>query len=260
MPKLLAYIDETGDLGHLAKSPYSSPHFGMAAIVFEESYAPQVRALQQELKQEFGTPENSILTWKKIRSHERRKYAARRIAKLTGISVVYVYTVKAEVSGRYVRDRGYLYNYVSGKMYRSLGRIAELWPKGPHELELRFSHVKGFDHENVTRPYLENKLNDVVGAERITQISWVHSAKNRESDIADLFAGCLNSALLPDKYGAVETSYIHTVWPRIFQSSYCDTGNQYCAIPLGMFPMPRYEVIYEAGLSPCTQCPRTKAP
>lgn len=249
-----AYIDETGDPGGSQKS---SEVFGMAAIVVGEQGAAQCRELADELRQEFNVPSTMVLSWKKhVRKHEARKYVAKRLAELTDVTVLYTYCRKSEVDwGQFTQDRALCYNYVAGKIQKAIlwtasydGRCA------PRGLTVRFGHVRGLDHKNTTLPYFERRVHAdrKVPEKVLDRVSWVDSAKYAESQIADLFAGCLHAALVPDAYGAHEGHYLRTVWPLIRNS-------HSCSIPLGLLSIPQNHLVTAHDWFPCTTCKHVAA-
>lgn len=255
---LYAYIDETGDLGDIASSPKASRMFGMAGVICDETGAAALRQLIAELKAEFNVPHDKNFSWKAhVRPHERRKYIAQRLASLEHVQVIYVFTDKTQVRGNYVHNRGYLYNYVAGKMFRNLLYAASHWGVPDPKITIRFSHVKGFDHKQTSYPYMMTKLpaaQDGLPMHLVEGLSWVDARKYRESDVADLFAGCLNAAITRDQFGNVEGAYLMTVWEKIRMASQCQNDGQYCAIPLGIMPMPHYEVMKSFGWFRCQGC------
>ena len=257
--RFFAYIDETGDLGDLIKSPSSIPHFGMAAVIFEESAGAALRELIDWYRAEFNIPKEKNVSWKEhVRDHDRRLLVADRLVALEGVTVSYVYTDKATVVGEYVRERGFLYNYVAGKMLKNVLYAARNMGATDGSLTIRYSHVHKFDHEGLSRPYLTERLPSIatIPLNLVESINWVNARKYRESDVADLFAGCLLSALVPGKYGHVEGRYLRTVWPRVRGVENCgDPDSQWCALPLGFMPMPTYSVA-DQDWFPCRPCKR----
>lgn len=259
--KYFAYVDETGDLGDLSVSPKASPHFGMAAILFPASAAGDVRRMITDLKDEFRVPHDKPFSWKEyVRDHDRRLHVADHLSMLDKVQAIYVYTDKAAVTeGTYTTERGALYNYVAGKMLKNILWAARNSGVKKGDLTIRFSHVKGFDHDSVSRPYLETTLpaQQSLPMELLDSLQWVAATKYRESDVADLFAGCLNEALRPGRYGHVEGRYLRTVWPRVRGVENCTSASNYCAVPLGFMAMPNYKVI-SPGWFPCPDCPKIK--
>ena len=255
MTRLYAYIDETGDLGADYEKTGTSQYFGMAGLVMTAAGAADARDLVVSLKQDFKIPNDSNLSWKDyVRKHERRKYVSQRLAELEDVKVIYVFTDKKEVNGPYVKHRGYLYNYVAGKMFKNILYAAQHW--GCEDLTVRFSHVKGFDHASVSEPYLRRIVKDFPSLKNLSELKWVDARCYKESDVADLFAGCLNAALRRDNYGNIEGSYLQEVWHLVRNTEQCETNSRYCAIPLGMMPMPHYRVVEGMKWFLCEDCPQ----
>lgn len=259
MTQLYAYVDETGDLGSNCNNPGTTQHFGMAAVVMDEAGAAAARQLITSLKHEWNVPSSKNFSWKTyVKTHERRKYISQRLATLEGVKVIYVFTDKSVVSGNYVQDRGYLYNYVAGKMFKNILYASHHWNGRTEDIKIRFSHVKGFDHPAVTKPYLLGKAQGVPSMDNMSELKWVNATQYKESDVADLFAGCLFAALKRDKYGNTEGTYLRNVWSLVRNSEQCSSTSKYCAIPLGFMPMPSYEVIRGQDWFVCSSCAKVR--
>lgn len=257
MTDLYAYIDETGDLGANYNSPGTSRYFGMAGLVMTSAGAAASRQLIMSLKHEFQVPPTMNLSWKRhARDHERRKYISQRLATLEGVQAIYVFTDKQAVQGNYINHRGYLYNYVAGKMFKNILYSARHWEGSQNDLKVRFAHVKGFDHGSVSEPYLRHRVQNLPSLENLNELSWVDARAYKELDVADLFAGCLNAALKRDKYGNTEGSYLQNIWHLVRNADQCETDSQYCAIPLGFMPMPHYGLLQGAHWFACGECPQ----
>lgn len=261
MTKVFAYIDETGDLGvwNPDGPNTTSPHFGMACVLMTEAGRVQSRALIEELRAEFkASSSKKAFSWKNhVRAHDERQYVADRLAGLDQVTVLYVYVVKAAVTrGTYTANTNLLYNYVAGKMFKNILWSAPRLGAQAKELEIRFSHMKGFDHGTITHPYLTGPVarGSRLNLDLVSVLKWVDPAAHAESDVADLFGGCLNSALRPGKWGYVEGDYLRRVWPRVRNRAQChDETTAYCAVPTGFMPMPSYDVANETWF-PCQPC------
>jgi hypothetical protein len=250
--RLYAYIDETGDLGQPGGT---SPIFGMAGVVVDESGARQLRDAVQELRSQLQVRDGQVLSWKgHLKDHERRKLAARRLARVESLRVVYVYAKKEDFQyGGLVNERGLLYNYIAGKMYKSILWTANYWDSHPAELRIRYGHVKGFDHDAVTRPYFAGHIATdpkvPVGIQK--SLHWVSADKYLESQAADMYAGFLKAAVWPDRYNNYEGQYLQTVWHQIRNS-------EKCAIPLGLMSMPKSSLVTDWEWFPCNSCRHKK--
>jgi hypothetical protein len=253
--KLFAYIDETGDRG---AGPNSSPIFGMACVLIEDKDAPGLTAAVDDIRATFGVPATAVLSWKDyIKTHERRKYVAQKLATVPGLEVIYVYSQKSELQpGSYANNRERFYNYVAYKMYKNILWAArnKLGPAG--QIWTRFGHVRGHDHHTTADYFNRMKLTDHSVPFHMEQgLKWVSADKYKESQAADAFGGFLKAATWPDQFGNFEGSYLTAVWSLVRNSSNCtNTGNSYCAIPLGFMPMPTYRAANLTGCIPCQGC------
>src|SRR5215469_7024095 len=89
---LLAFVDEIGDRGHSRKS---SEFFAMAAVIFPSSIQQKLKDCIAKIKTRMDIPLKTPLHWRKhCRMHETRKYITGEIAKLEGVSVIYVISDK----------------------------------------------------------------------------------------------------------------------------------------------------------------------
>lgn len=204
---LYAYVDETGDRGVSAKS---SPFFAMAGFVIAAEDEHRMRTTAVELRQSFAIPRGKGLHWKDhVKVYPRRRLVADKLAAIPDVRVNYVIFEKAAIpagSGLYI-DHTIFYNYVAGLMMERLLLSAKYWPGGTRDIQVRFGHVKGFDHAE-TIGYFRRKSS--------TDPSWIPWQLLRGSvkfsdmsqydglQIADLYAGILKAAIMPDPYGGYE--------------------------------------------------------
>ncbi|VEI13015.1 DUF3800 domain-containing protein [Trueperella bialowiezensis] len=241
--QLYAYVDETGDLG--ARPGKASRYFGMAGILLDEKGAGEAREFIENLKDEFNVPDWKNFSWKEhVRKHERRKYISQRMGELENIQVIYVFTDKDRLNGEYVNERARLYNYVAGEMLKSLCWAAREWNREA-PLSIRYSHVKNLDHNGATKPYFEKYILPNLSEILPLDIKWVDARNFKESDLADLFAGCLYAAINQDEYGNREGAYLRNVWPLVNKSEPCETSEEKSRTPLGFTPLPEYNVVDE---------------
>jgi hypothetical protein len=113
-PLLRAYVDETGDRGHSAKS---SPFFAFAAVLVSDEDEPTLRTTMSRLRRSLQTPVGKALHWKDhVKTHQRRQYVATQLAAVPGLMITYVIVEKSAIpvgSGMYL-DHELFYNYAAG--------------------------------------------------------------------------------------------------------------------------------------------------
>ena len=196
---LLAFVDETGDRGYSKKS---SEYFAMAAIVFPASVHQKVKDCITEIKTKFGVPINVPLHWRRhCQLHEFKKYAVSKISQLEDISIIYVISDKKTV----LADHTKFYNKVAAS---TLERILKHAGEMKTKVCVRFGDIKGFDH-SVTLDYFQKRtwrLGDYNMLE--DQPKWIYAKNNSGIQIADCYAGILNSAINADRFGAYEASFL----------------------------------------------------
>lgn len=167
------YIDETGDRG---RSSASSPIFGMAAVIIEQSDTSVLRQALLDLRKDFRVPNGKVLSWKEyVKTHDRRRQAARRLAAVQGIRVCYVYVDK-----RALRPTAYggsvevMYNYVAGKMLKSALWAARSAFGTDGQVWIRYGHVRRHNHQT-TESYLRQQIlpDPRVPSAMLAGLNWV---------------------------------------------------------------------------------------
>jgi hypothetical protein len=206
---LLAFVDETGDRGHSRKS---SEYFAMAAVIFPVSVQQKVKDCIANIKVKMGITLKMPLHWyKHCRMHEERKLITGEIAKLEGVSVIYVISDKKTMPD----DHAKFYNIVAAyTLERILKHAEELRAK----VSVRFGHVRRFNHL-ITLDYFQNKNWRLGNYERlIDQPKWIDADTNSGIQLADQYAGILGAAMIADKYGNFEPSYLEKIKHQIRKS------------------------------------------
>src|SRR6266404_5208557 len=143
---LRAYIDETGDRGHSARS---SPFFAFAAVLVADEGEPGLRSAVTRSRHDLAVPPGKALHWKDhVKAYSRRQHVARSLAQVPGVMVVYVVVEKAAMpstSGMY-HDHVLFYNFAACMTIERILLAARDWAGGPRDAVVRFGHVRGFDH------------------------------------------------------------------------------------------------------------------
>lgn len=244
---LWAYGDETGDRG-LADT--ASPIFGMATIIGDRETMGQVKDVVKQLRSDFNVARGTVMSWKKhLKTHERRSHAARSLAEVEGLQVVYALSRKADLyKGSFQSRKKDFYDFVAASAHRSI-----LWAAramGASGIRIRFGRVKGVDHAR-TRQYIEDTNYDDsrIPIELQTELEWIGADERFESEAADFYAGFMKTAFWPDEFGNVDDVYLRRVWGQIRKSP------QGCAVPLGLYTMPHYGVVLDQEWFACDECP-----
>ena len=229
----------------------------MAAVIADDTGVINLQAAVNTLRADFKVPPGSLLSWKDhVKTHDRRKRAAEVLGRVQGIKVCYVYTVKAELRpGSYLDDRTRFYSYVAYQLYKSILWTARNWKGDGGKVWTRFSHVRHHDH-TITDAYIRRQARQDprVPVHMEQGLRWVSATTYAESQAADLFGGFLKAALWPQgDFGYTEPNYLLSIWHQIRSS---DT----CAIPLGIYAMPRADVLTKLDWFPCHNCSKRPAP
>ena len=207
---LLAFVDEIGDRGYSKKS---SEYFAMSAVIFPTSTHQKVKDCITKIKTEFGVPLHAALHWRKhCRMHEYRKFAAMEVSKLENLTVIFVISDKKTVP----HDHTQFYNIVAAF---TLERILKHTEKLGTTTSVRFGHVRGFDH-SISLNYFKNRNWQSNNYHRLyEQPKWIPAVSNSGIQIADIYSGILGAAMLQDRFGNFEHSYLETIKHQIRKSS-----------------------------------------
>ena len=101
------------------------------------------------------------------------------------------------------------------KMERVLNHTEELNAK----VTVRFGHVRGFDH-STTLDYFKNRNWRYCNYDSlINEPKWISADTNSGIQMADLYAGILGAAMIPDRFGNYEPSYLETIRHQIRKSN-----------------------------------------
>ena len=134
------------------------------------------------------------------------------IVKIKGIKIIFVISDKKTMPD----DHEKFYNIVAAyTMERILKYADELKTK----VCVRFGHVKSFRH-STTLEYFQ-KRNWRLGqyGSLMEQPKWIAAETNSGIQLADLYAGILGAAMIADKFGNFEASYLDKIKHQIRTSS-----------------------------------------
>jgi hypothetical protein len=225
-PLLRAYIDETGDRGHTARS---SRFFAFAAVLVSDEDEDGLRAAMSRLRHDLKVPPGKALHWKDhVKTFSRRQHVATVLSAVPEVRVAYVIVEKAAIpagSGLHT-DHVIFYNYAACLVMERILLAARDWPGGTREAVARFGHVKGFNH-TTTKSYFRQK------AAAPGWVPWnrlhgdVHFDDQAQWDglqAADQYAGMLNVALNPDEFGGYEEAHLLRVRHQLRR----DSGGRAC--------------------------------
>jgi hypothetical protein len=206
---LLAFVDEIGDRGYSKKS---SEYFAMAAVIFPASVQQKVKDCIAKIKTEYGIPFKTALHWRKhCRTHETRKYIAGEIAKLEGLTVIYVIADKKTTPD----DHTKFYNIVAAY---TMERILKQTEEQKTKVSVFYGHVKGFNSQ-VTLDYFQNKNWRLGNYHNLKeQPKWIGADTNSGIQLVDQYAGILGAAMLADRHGDFEPAYLEKIKHQIRKS------------------------------------------
>ena len=203
---LLAFVDEIGDRGHSRKS---SEYFAMSAVIFPSSAQQKVKDCIAGIKTRLEIPLHIPLHWRKhCRRHDVRKYITGEIAGLKDVAVIYVISDKMTAP----EDHAKFYNIVAAfTLERILNHSEEL----KTEVSVRFGRVRGFNH-STTLDYFHHRDWRLGNYSRLSdEPKWIAADSNSGIQLADLYAGILGAAMIPDRFGNFEASYLEKIKHQI---------------------------------------------
>ena len=207
---LLAFVDEIGDRGHSKKS---SEYFAMAAVVFSASVQQKVKDCIASIKTKLGIPLQKPLHWRKhCRLHEFKKYVTGEIAQIEGVSVIYVISDKKTVP----KDHAKFYNIVAAvTLERILKQAGEL----NVNVCVRFGHIRGFNHAETLEYFQKREWRLGNYLNMTDQPKWIFAENNSGIQLADQYAGILGAAMIADRFGNFEASYLEKIRHQIRTSN-----------------------------------------
>ena len=155
-----------------------------------------------------------------------KKYASGEIAKIEGVTVIYVISDKKTVPMDHVK----FYNIVAAS---TLERILKYTEDLHTKVCVRFGHIRGFNHSS-TLDYFNNRVWRLGNYDRLVdQPKWIFAENNSGIQLADRegnlrlsttgsvevqYAGILGAAMNADRFGNFEPSYMETIKHQIRKS------------------------------------------
>ena len=165
------------------------------------------------LKIKLGIDFKTPLHWRNhCHRHDVRKYITGEIALLDEITVIYVISDKKTVP----EDHAKFYNIVAAF---TLERILKHSEKVNSKACVRFGHIRGFNHSK-TLDYFNKRDWSLCNYNRLLdQPKWISADTNSGIQLADIYAGILGAAMIPDRFGNFEASYLEKIKHQIRKSS-----------------------------------------
>jgi hypothetical protein len=166
-----------------------------------------------------GKPADTVLHWSQnIKSHPARREAA---TVLGGLPVILCYVIVDKASFRRsltaLGDSSWLYNYSARRL---LERVSWLVRDQVGEAYVTFAHVKNFKYEPF-HDYLTRLRGDETCTIHWPAISGTPCIDQPATKVllqfADLAAGALAAAIVPDPYGRVECAYLDLIQHRLYR-------------------------------------------
>lgn len=211
--RLHAFIDETGQR---SRSPQSSDHFVMSAVVLPDSHLAASSALLAELRADLRRNSDHVLHWRNLK-HQERVHLAKQLGEQKWLVISNVVVCKRALTGAPLNDdQAYLYTFRF-----LLERLSWMARDGGYKLSYTLSHVVRFKKAKL-RQY-EEALRLTTGC----QVAWqVIDGPGGELDqpgrvehlqLADTAASATWAAFEKDRYGNTERRYLELLAPRLYR-------------------------------------------
>lgn len=215
-PLLRVYVDESGDRGFSAKS---SPVFILAAIVARDNDEPRLRLMREQLCTDLEKPSTTVLHWaQNIQNHSQRKHVAKTISGAP-LTLLYVIVDKASLrtsSGLHDHER--LYNYA---VRRLIERLSWYIRDEKAEAIVTFARIRNFKYASLeTYIYYLRSSPNSIHWKSFKDLPRIDDPSRKVLlQVADIAAGCLSKAIVPDKWGNFEYSYLREIQPLIYRNT-----------------------------------------
>jgi len=189
----------TGDSGK------SSEYFTMTAVMFPVSVQQKVKDCIANIKVALGINLKMPLQWRQhCHRHDVRKYSTGEIVKLGNIAVVYVISDKRAFPEYHVK----FYNIV---VAFTLERILKHTENSNTKVHERFGLIRGFNH-SITLDYFKKSNWRSCNYNRLKdELKWISADFNSGIQLADLYAGILGAAMIPDRFWNYEIGYLEKI-------------------------------------------------
>lgn len=217
---LRAYVDETGDRGY---GPKASPFFAFACVLIPDESEPALFATLARLRCDLDAP--NPLHWNQhVKTFSRRQHVTRLLLDVPGLRMFFVLVDKASipVGSPMHADQAVFYNYAAAVVVGRALRAAHGWTGGARRLTTRFGHVRGFDHTS-TRDHLARAAREDAWlpwhALTSGTVHFDSPARRDGLQAADAYAGMLNAAVRPDRYGNHEPFHLLAMRPQLWRGA-----------------------------------------
>ena len=209
---LLAYVDETGDLGW---SDAADPIFGMSAVVVSDELESEARNALTKLREMFSLPPGAVIEWKRIRPHEKRLFIADTLSD-SPAKFIHVCMFKHHLT-EMNHDPTALYLYTLRFMVERLTWIARRLDRPIH---VRFAQMRktGGNKVNSYLAQVRKRPNSIEWQYLFQEKVFVHPLAQYEMlQMADLSAGPMHSAFVPTQLGYEVTDYLRQLSPALWR-------------------------------------------
>lgn len=211
---LHAFIDESGQR---ARTPKSSDHFVMSAVVVPAEHLPDATATLASLRTDLARPSGATLHWRNIKTHTQRLRIAQVIGAQPWLTIASVVVCKPHLTAPALDDdTAYLYT-----MRFLLERLSWLARDQGRVLTGTLAHIVRFKLSKL-RAY-EAILHHTPGC----QIAWdsldptglnIDQPHRVELlQLADAAASATFAAFEGDRFSNTETRYLLEMSPRLYR-------------------------------------------
>ncbi|WEH40773.1 DUF3800 domain-containing protein [Streptomyces sp. AM 2-1-1] len=213
--KLHAYVDEAGVRSH---SKASGDYFVMSAVVVADEDVAAASDFLAGLRRDLRRRPGDTLHWQNFNAHSDRLHAAKSLGAQEWATISSVVVAKRQLGGasQLNEDQAYLYTLrfllerlswhardSSATLTYTLAHIVRMQLFKLREYE---ANLRGSADCRIHWPALDPKGGRMDQPKRIEMLQ-----------AADIAASATHTAFNPDKYGNVETRYLHELSPRLYR-------------------------------------------
>ena len=215
--RLYAFIDEAGQR---SRSPRSSDHFVMSAVMLQEEDTPDAEALLAKMRAALGRRPGDILHWRNLQSHTDRLFAAQQLGQAEWLHLATIVVCKRHIwpSFGVTDDSAYLYT-----LRLLLERMSWLARDCDRILEYTLAHIVRFRLATLRADEAALRMDSNF------RIAWNNvDPRGGQLDqpsrvellqLADTAASATFRAFEKDKFSNTEPRYLREMAPRFYRGS-----------------------------------------
>lgn len=233
--EFIAYIDEAGDEGFgklktASRTGGQSSWLILGAMIVDARHDPLVPTWKRDIRAKFPEKRSPDLHWSKL-NHDQRVVVSSDLSVLpmhTALTLSHKVTLPGGTWDRTFKGPGYLYIYLTSWLIeRLIDWCKRQSPHGDVSLRIVFSKRRGTNYDAM-KQYLfrlargevriESPMNADWSILDIDEIEVEDHSKRAGLQLADCTTSAFFTALEPNRYGNIETSYAHRLIGKLIKN------------------------------------------